>query len=463
MRKSFLAFLPALLLASCGGEETKPVTEISLDELPNGLDVGEQIDLDEESGLSGVSWKIDDDLVAKLEDGKLTALRSGVISVTATSTSDPTVEEQKYITVSALSGVAVSFGAKTSTVRVGETYKFTATVNGNLPDKSVGFLVSNDAIASIDEDGTLHAYAVGKITVTAYSLYNPDSFTTTDVEIVANGTLTEVEGQIETKDVNTGSATETYKLVWEDDFNGSRLNKASWEPMVGNGSAYNNPGWGNEEQEFYKEDNAKVVDGELVITAKYGDPDKGLGLPTTSARLRTAKKVAYTYGYIEARISCPEGYGLWPAFWMLPEAEGTNAYGAWPNSGEIDILEAKGRIPSGMDGTIHFATELGDHTYHNGHYDYPDRDDTIMNYHTYAVRWEEGYIGWYCDGNLYFEQTADDWTMKTGTGEGAAPFDKSFHILLNLAVGGNYDGGRMPSASELPARMKVDYVKWYQK
>ena len=62
MRKSFLAFLPALLLASCGGEETKPVTEISLDELPNGLDVGEQIDLDEESGLTGVSWKIDDGL-----------------------------------------------------------------------------------------------------------------------------------------------------------------------------------------------------------------------------------------------------------------------------------------------------------------------------------------------------------------------------------------------------------------
>ena len=53
--------------------------------------------------------------------------------------------------------------------------------------------------------------------------------------------------------------------------------------------------------------------------------------------------------------------------------------------------------------------------------------------------------------------------MKTGTGEGAAPFDKSFHILLNLAVGGNYDGGKMPSADELPARMKVDYVKWYQK
>lgn len=462
MKKSLLFVLPLFLLASCGEGETSMSSLEIADLLPNGLDVGETLDL-ASSGLEDVTWSIDDPLVASLEGDTLTALRTGVISVTATSKSDPESTSSKYITVSPLQGVSVTFTSETSTVRAGESFKFLASVSGNVTDKSVGYLVSNDAIASIDEDGTLHAKKEGNIVVTAYSILNPDSAANVKVEIIAGSE----EGTTETREITTPEGNkETYHLIYEDDFLGGKLNETSWEPMLGNGSAYNNPGWGNDEQQFYKEENAKVVDGNLVITAKYGDPDKGLGLPTTSARLRSAKKVAYTYGYIEARISCPVGYGLWPAFWMLPENDGIDAYGGWPNSGEIDILEAKGRLPYGVDGTIHFSDKLGNHVYTNGHYDLPDGDD-ITNWHTYAVRWEEGSLAWYCDGNLYFYLDAEKnpWTTKEGTanGEFPAPFDKNFHILINLAVGGNYDGNRMPGKDELPAQMKVDYVKWYQK
>lgn len=479
MDKKKLLFLPLLLLASCaddGAESSSGSRVIDLSDLPSSIELDETIDLSA-LGLSGVEWSIDDPLVATLEGTTVTPLRVGTIGITATPNDSPRDYVTEYVNVKRPEGniLSIDNASSTQTVRVGETFKFTASIAGDIPNKDIGWIVSNDAIASISEDGTLTAKAVGELTVTAYSLYSPLNIAANvDVSIVASG---DNQGETESKEVSLVAVDfegetqfgetdkQSYELVWEDDFLGSKLNLNNWEPMMGNGSAYDNPGWGNAEKQFYREENATPIDGELIITAKYCDPDQNLDQTYTSSRLRSARKVADTYGYIEARIACPSGDGLWPAFWMLPEAAGTTAYGGWPNSGEIDILEAKGRITYGVDGTIHYYdTTSHDHAYTNVHYDFPEdqEDGTIMDYHTYAVRWEEGCISWYCDDICYgyINQDNDPWTCDGK--DFPAPFDKPFHLLLNLAVGGNYDGYREPLPEELPAQMKVDYVRWYK-
>ncbi len=80
------------------------------------------------------------------------------------------------------------------------------------------------------------------------------------------------------------------------------------------------------------------------------------------------------------------------------------------------------------------------------------------DFHTFAIEWEKGVFRWYVDGLLY--QTQTKW--KTTGGEYPAPFDQSFHLLLNLAVGGGWPGP--PDAATIfPQKMTVDYVRVYQR
>jgi beta-glucanase (GH16 family) len=421
---------------------------------PTELDVGDTVTLLANS--SNVIWTGDDaDVATVTATGSLTGVRSGMISVTATSASDKTNSASYYVTVTNSKKMTVTITTKTSTVAVGSSFKFTATITGDSSNSGILWQVSNTAMAHITSDGTLTPFNVGKgtIVVTAYSAINPDAYYNVSVTITKDASGNSTIGDIETVD--------GYKLMFEDNFDGTRLNLNNWEIMTGDGSAFGNPGWGNGEAEFYKGDNLKIIDGVLQITAKTCESIKGKTY--SSGRIYSKGKVFGQYGRIEARISCPYGNGLWPAFWMLPESTGA-PYGAWPNSGEIDIMEAKGRMKYSTDGTLHYATPDGDHIWGNGSYVMPDGQD-IHDFHTYAVEWDIAEIRFYVDNNLYYTANATEnpWTVKTGTGTFPAPFDKPFHILLNMAIGGNYDSNRVPSASELPAKMRVDYVKWFQK
>lgn len=132
-----------------------------------------------------------------------------------------------------------------------------------------------------------------------------------------------------------------YKLVWEDNFDGSALNRDYWNVEV-NGS-----GCGNNELQYYVDnaDNVAVRDGNLVITARRQDYD---GHAFTSGRVNTCGKVGFTYGIVEARIKLPKtANGLWPAFWMM--GDDIKECG-WPACGETDVLEM-GHADGIMDGT----------------------------------------------------------------------------------------------------------------
>ncbi|WP_052329654.1 carbohydrate binding domain-containing protein [Thermicanus aegyptius] len=255
-----------------------------------------------------------------------------------------------------------------------------------------------------------------------------------------------------------------WTLVWSDEFdrsgrnldvNGVDLDK--WDYQLGTGAQYGLDSWGNNEQQYYRAENALVQDGKLIILAKN---DGFGGKPYTSARLYTKPTFTKKYGKFEARIKMPAGQGLWPAFWMMPA---NNVYGEWASSGEIDIMEARGRLPDQVGGTIHYGSKWPNNKYTGSTYYFTDESD-ITAFHVYSLEWEPGELRWYVDGVLY--QTLNNWDS-IGENQPAkyaypAPFDQEFYMILNLAIGGNYDGGRVPDNSMFPAAMEVDYVRVYE-
>jgi beta-glucanase (GH16 family) len=240
-------------------------------------------------------------------------------------------------------------------------------------------------------------------------------------------------------------------LVWSDEFNGTGVDLSRWSFQLGDGSGFGLPsGWGNNELQYYQAENATVAGGYLTITARE---EPAGGLDYTSARLRSLGKGDWTFGRLEMRARMPIGQGLWPAFWMLPS---DSLYGNWAASGEIDIVEYIGSQSDRIFGTIHYgaswpysvfastAYTLADGTFHD-------------DFHLFAIEWELGEIRWYVDGMLFATRT--HWWSSGGPFP--APFDADFHLLLNLAVGGNLPGP--PDATTVfPQEYVIDYVRVYQ-
>jgi len=233
------------------------------------------------------------------------------------------------------------------------------------------------------------------------------------------------------------SQAQGWQLVWQDEFHGTI--SPDWVFEIGNGDS----GWGNNELQYYRRENATVENDALVITAKREDFG---GYRYTSARMKTQGHRSFKYGRIEARIKLPAKLGTWPAFWML----GSNiASVGWPASGEIDVME---QINTGSDvyGTVHWQANDGTHASYGGH-----MATSIQNFHVYAVEWDPKFIRWFVDGTQY--HVIDITNGAGGTDE----FQRDFFLLLNMAVGGNWPGFNVDNGA-LPAKMVVDYVRVYQ-
>jgi beta-glucanase (GH16 family) len=253
---------------------------------------------------------------------------------------------------------------------------------------------------------------------------------------------------------SSSSTTSPYSLIWSDEFSTTQLNEDGWSYMYGDGSNYGIPGWGNGEAEYYTKKNVRLENGQLIMTAKAESLG---GKSYTSGRLRTAGKVSTTYGRIEASISLPAVAGLWPAFWMLPES--TTPYGGWAASGEIDIMEAKGRVNTSTSGALHFG-DVGSSTYITNSQTFTNA--TFEGFHVYAIEWEQDEIRWYVDDRQFLSVTSEQW-WSANSDRATAPFDVDFHILLNLAVGGHFDGYTLPPTGFSSAEMCVDYIRIYEK
>ncbi len=239
--------------------------------------------------------------------------------------------------------------------------------------------------------------------------------------------------------------------LWQDEFDYAGLPDSSrWDYDLGDGCP-RVCGWGNNEAQFYTSDlrNARVENGALIIEAHH---DSLGGKAYTSARLVTKHKGDWTYGRIEVRAKLPKGRGTWPAIWMLSTDW---KYGGWPASGEIDIMEHVGFDPGVIHGTIH--TESYNHvkrTQKEGKITVADASEA---FHTYAIDWTKNKIDFWVDNNRYHtvvrgeNDTPNEW-----------PFDQRFHLIVNIAVGGNWGGMQGIDESIWPQRMEIDYVRVYQ-
>jgi len=236
------------------------------------------------------------------------------------------------------------------------------------------------------------------------------------------------------------------QLVWEENFDYTGLPDTTKWSYDTAGNAW---GWGNNEAQYYTyadSANCYVKDGLLHITAKMDSTTKKI----TSARLISKEKGDWLYGKIEIKAQIPTGRGTWPAIWMLPTKW---AYGNWPNSGEIDIMEHVGYEPDSIYGTVH--TESYNHILGT------QKSNAIKinaenKFHVYSIDWDSSKIDFFVDTLKYFTFKNEHKTSKEW------PFDKKFHLLLNLAIGGNWGGKMGIDSSIFPVEMKVDYVKVYQ-
>jgi len=257
--------------------------------------------------------------------------------------------------------------------------------------------------------------------------------------------------------LQTSSNGAKLELIWTQDFSepaGTAPDAGFWTFDIGDGSASGIPGWGNQEREWYLESQARTNGkGHLVITAEKLPTDNEFeayyGAPAewSSAKMHTAGKVSVRYGRIEARVRVPKGAGTWPAFWML----GTDLEEVtWPQCGEIDILEVRGRDPHTLVGTIHGPGYFGD----NGSgTEIAVEANLSEGFHTFAVEWLPGSISWFIDDRHYQTKTPADVAPNEWV------FEHDFYIVMNLAMGGGFTGEIDPALER--AEMAVDHVRVY--
>lgn len=278
--------------------------------------------------------------------------------------------------------------------------------------------------------------------------------TETEPEAVVEETAVTEEPEEVVEEVEEAEASEVpklegYNLLWNDEFDGDTLNEDIWTREL------REPGWTNEELQEYtdSDDNIYLEDGKLVLRALKSEDEY-----YTSGKVNSQNKMDFTYGKVVARAKAPEGQGLWPAIWMMPQDE--EHYGQWPKCGEIDIMEVLGNETNVAYTTLHYgephAQQQAVKTLSKGSF--------AEDFHEYSVEWEPGEIRWYIDDEEML--VANDWFSATADGveqDYPAPFDQPFFVQMNLAVGGTWPGDPDDTTDFDNAKFEIDYVRVYQK
>jgi len=241
------------------------------------------------------------------------------------------------------------------------------------------------------------------------------------------------------------------RLVWHDNFNGAALDTAKWRYDT----FRNRQGWFNGELQYYsaaRQKNLRVQGGHLIIEAYQEAPkqftDWG-GQRYTSGKIVSTGS-GWTYGFYEIRAKLPCARGTWPAIWMLPVD-----LKKWPDDGEIDIMEQVGAEPNLIYASLH--TGLFNHVLKTQRSAQKLVPTSCSAFHVYQLDWRPNSITIGVDGKGILRVLND----RPG-GKRAWPFYVPFHMILNLAIGGNWAGAKGIDDAAMPQRMDVDYVRVWQ-
>jgi beta-glucanase (GH16 family) len=249
--------------------------------------------------------------------------------------------------------------------------------------------------------------------------------------------------------------------VWSDEFDaaaGAGIDTSKWRPDTADGCQVGICGWGNQEKQFYASgpDNlAQDGRGHLILVARVAPA--GLtcyygACRYTSAKITTRGKFHASPGLVEARIRLPMGQGLWPAFWMLGASYPATS---WPNCGELDIMENHGSQPATISSAIHGPGYSGQTPF--AHATSLQGRDFSSDFHRFSVAWDSTLVRFFVDDTLHYSVA-----RAAVEHRGSWVFDQPFFVILNLAVGGTFDGDPQSDAI-LPATMLVDYVRAYRR
>ncbi|MBR2213527.1 MAG: family 16 glycosylhydrolase [Eubacterium sp.] len=272
----------------------------------------------------------------------------------------------------------------------------------------------------------------------------------------------------------------TWKLVWQDEFEGAALDTTKWN----NEGATGDGGFGNKELQDYQMEYSEVKDGKFIIKptiywdkanntlVKNGSHWEAYSTKVWTKDTDTDKSFAqFTYGKFEFRAKMPKGKGTWAAGWML----GTGAGGGWPTCGEIDVFEttnqeAKTWIPQ----SLHMKKFNGDKSSSgNKHYDTTVSDATTA-YHTYGVEWYPTYIKFTIDGKQTGIYDPSIFTTENPATDDMSvwPYKFPFYLIMNCAIGGTLGGEVTPKYWTLKDEfgdtqvyedyLYFDYVRVYQ-
>jgi beta-glucanase (GH16 family) len=235
--------------------------------------------------------------------------------------------------------------------------------------------------------------------------------------------------------------------AWSDEFDVNGLpNNQIWGYDVGGG------GWGNNELQNYTAndaDNARVENGKLIVTAIK---EVSGTRQYSSARLVTKGKKDMKYGRLEIKAKIPAGLGSWPALWMLASQ---TTYGTtfWPDQGEIDIMEHVGYDPAVVHASVH--TNIFNHilgTQKTAKTNVPTFNSA---FHVYRLDWTPDEIKAFIDDKEFFV------FKRQGVLWQEWPFNQPQHLLVNIAVGGNWGGVKGIDDTIFPISMELDYVRYY--
>ena len=242
-------------------------------------------------------------------------------------------------------------------------------------------------------------------------------------------------------DLKNGILKNNYNLIWLESFSENKLDTTKWN------IERRDPGWVNNELQAYTNriNNIYIDNNNLVIAGIKEKYDKA---NYTSGRINTNGKFSIKYGRIEVRAKVPQQKGVWPAIWLLSETIFTEG---WPKCGEIDIMEHI-NTDDIIYGTIH--TENYNHMKDSQLGGNISIQNLASQFNVFGFEWDSVSLVWFVNDKEYYRLEKKDYF------DGIWPFDKSYFLIINQAIGGFWPGD--PDDNFKNSKFEIDWIKIYQ-